>query len=58
MWMPLANFFEVFNPLFSESIIYTDEIRSTPVNEVYKRMMLYKKRAKMVRGSVLLNDFK
>ena len=39
-------------------VMYSDEIRSTPVNEVYKRMMLYKKRAKMVRGSVLLKDFK
>ena len=38
-------------------VMYSDEIRSTPVNEVYKRMMLYKKRAKMVRGSVLLKDF-
>lgn len=36
-------------------VMYDEEFRTTPLDDIYKNMMLYKKHAKMMKGSVLLN---
>lgn len=37
-------------------VVYGDEFRTTTLDNMYKKMMLYKKQAKMVKGSVLLQN--
>lgn len=44
--------------IMSISIVtmYAEEFHTLPVDEVYKKMMYYKKQAKLVRGSVLIDN--
>ena len=37
---------------------YGEEFRTHTINDIYKNMMLYKKQAKMRKGSVMLDNLK
>ncbi|MBQ4292654.1 MAG: diguanylate cyclase [Muribaculaceae bacterium] len=37
-------------------VITADEFRTTPIDSIYKKMMIYKKQAKMVKGSVVIQN--